>query len=116
MKPWKASTINSHCGVSENLIPLNEVFIGVYKYYTMLKSLIKLDWILNLFFILTVHQFQHEDTISNFEWYVLVPFGSELILVSYTAFMGIKAIKNRDSTTHKQIGILRIIIEAIKLI
>jgi hypothetical protein len=88
----------------------------VYKYYTLLRSLIKLDWVLNVMFILTAQHFAHNDAMSMFDWYILLPYGGFFVLVTVMMVKGVIAIREKDVQVYQWIGIMRILIEVIKLI
>lgn len=78
--------------------------------------MITLDWVLNLFFILTVNHFMDQKDISYFSFYKIIPIGTQFLLVSATAIWGIIAVSRQNASLHKWIGILRIVIEVTKLV
>ena len=115
-RSWRDLSFQLNCGVRNWLFNWNLLIIEVYKYYTLFKALLTLDWVINFFFVLTVNHFMHQQDISYLSVYVLLPIGSQFFLVSGTAFWGIKAVSNKNARLHKWIGVLRIFIEVIKLI
>jgi hypothetical protein len=88
--------------------------IEVYKYFTLLHSLLKLDFAMNIFFVLTAFYFMHCDGQVDMS-YTLPFYGIFFLLTTATMVQGLTAIKTKDKKKNVRIGLLRILIEMFKI-
>lgn len=90
-------------------------FLEVYKYFTLLKSMIKMDFVLNVFFFITSYYFSHSGhSFESFDFSDL-QYLVFFILITTTATIGIRAIKRKDETMQSLIGLLRVLVELFKI-
>lgn len=93
------------------------MFLGVYRYYTLLKSLIKTDLVLNLFFMLSVNHFTHADGSDQLDGsYIYIFHGAFFIMIITSMYLGNKYIDEKNEEGTFYIAILRGFIEALKLV
>jgi hypothetical protein len=64
----------------------------VYKYFSLLHSLLKVDYAMNIFFLVSAFYFMHCDGQADVT-YTLPFYGLFFILTTATMFQGLKAIK-----------------------
>jgi hypothetical protein len=88
-------------------------YIEVFKHFTLLMSLIKIDLVLNIFFVLTATFFSYQT------FGALAFFPIDLAFLGFivgTAHYAIQSIVTRNEKGYFTFSILRIIIELIKIV
>lgn len=90
----------------------NTFNIGVYKYFTLCHSLIKIDLVLNLFFILTLLYFTYDTEESLMYCPIDILF---MVLVMATAVIALKSITEKNRNGYFIFSSLRMFIELIKI-
>ena len=79
--------------------------------------MIRLDFVMNLFFMATAFFFMHCDDTEHHNYIITVPlYGFILCFMLYTTFTGINAIRTKNQNVQFRIAILRVVIEMFKIV